>query len=76
MIPAFFRDRSRRFEVQHDGQPHDYSISWSAKNQCVACIDPSTAARKITISQIRLVDGDGNEVYRWKFEIVYTPLNF
>ena len=68
VIPAFFRDRSRRFEVQHDGQPHDYSISWSAKNPVVAVrIDPSTAPGKITISQIRLVDGDGNEVYRWKF---------
>ena len=68
VIPAFFRDRSRRFEVQHDGQPHDYSISWSAKNPVVALrIDPSTAAGKITISRIQLVDEDGNEVYRWKF---------
>ena len=68
VIPAFFRDRSRSFEVQHDSQPHDYSISWSAKNPVVAVrIDPSTAPGKITISQIRLVDGDGNEVYRWKF---------
>ena len=68
VIPVFFRDRSRSFEVQHDGQPHDYSISWSAKNPVVAVrIDPSTAPGKITISQIRLVDGDGNEVYRWKF---------
>ena len=68
VIPAFFRDRSRSFEVQHDSQPHDYSISWSAKNPVVAVrIDPSTAPGKITISQIGLVDGDGNEVYRWKF---------
>ncbi|MEC7409375.1 MAG: sulfatase [Planctomycetota bacterium] len=68
VIPVFFRDRSRSFEVQHDGQPHDYSISWSAKNPVVAVrIDPSTAPGKITISRIQLVDGDGNEVYRWKF---------
>ncbi len=68
VIPAFFRDRSRSFEVQHDGQPHDYSISWSAKNPVVGVrIDPSTAPGKITISRIRLVDGDGNEVYRWKY---------
>ena len=68
VIPAFFRDRSRSFEVQHDSQPHDYSISWSAKNPVVAVrIDPSTAPGKITISRIRLVDEDGKEVYRWKF---------
>ena len=68
VAPAFFRDRSRGFEVQHDGEPHDYSISWSAKNPVVAVrIDPSTAPGEITISRIRLIDGDGNEVYRWIF---------
>ena len=68
VAPAFFRDRSRSFEVQHDGEPHDYSISWSAKNPVVAVrIDPSTAPGKITISGIRLIDRDGDEVYRWNF---------
>jgi len=68
VAPAFFRDRSRSFEVQHDSKPHDYSISWSAKNPVVAVrIDPSRAPGEITISGIRLIDGDGNEVYRWKF---------
>ncbi|MAR09621.1 MAG: N-acetylgalactosamine 6-sulfate sulfatase (GALNS) [Blastopirellula sp.] len=68
VAPAFFRDRSVGFEVQHDGKPHDYSISWSAKNPVVAVrIDPATAPGKITISRMRLCDGDGNEVYRWKF---------
>ena len=65
--PAFFRDRSRSFEVQHDGEPHDYSISWSAENPVLAVrIDPSTAPGEITISKIRLIDGEGQEIYRWK----------
>ncbi len=68
VVPAFFRDRSRSFEVQHDGKPHEYRISWSAKNPVVAVrIDPSNAPGEITISRIRLVDRDGNEVYRWRF---------
>ena len=68
VTPVFFRDRSRGFEIQHDGQPHEYSISWSAKHPVVAVrIDPSKAAGEITIFGIRLIDGDGNEVYRWKF---------
>ncbi|MEC8864684.1 MAG: sulfatase [Planctomycetota bacterium] len=65
--PAFFRDRSRSFDVQHDGEPHDYSISWSAEKPVIAVrIDPSTAPGEIIISKIRLIDGNGNEVYRWK----------
>lgn len=68
VVPAFFRDRSRSFEVQHDGKPHDYSIAWSAKSPVVAVrIDPSNGPGEITISRIRLVDGDGSEVYRWRF---------
>lgn len=68
VTPAFFRERSHSFEVQHDGEPHEYSISWSAKNPVVAVrIDPSRAPGKITIFGVRLIDGDGNEVYRWKF---------
>ena len=68
VTPAFFRERSRSFEVQHDGEPHEYSISWTAKNPVVAVrIDPSRAPGKITIFGLRLIDGDGNEVYRWKF---------
>jgi len=68
VTPIFVRDRSRSFNVQHDGKPHEYSVSWTTKNPVVAVrIDPSNARGKITISQIRLVDADGTEVYRWKF---------
>ncbi|MDF1845479.1 MAG: sulfatase [Rubripirellula sp.] len=68
VTPTFFRDRSRGFDVQHDGKPHEYRVSWSAKNPVVAVrIDPSNAPGEITISRILLIDADGNDVYRWKF---------
>ena len=68
VTPTFIRDRSRGFDVQHDGKAHEYSISWSTKNPVVAVrIDPSKASGEITISRIRLVDGAGNAVYQWKF---------
>ena len=66
--PSFFRDRSVGFNVQHDGRPHEYSVSFSTKQPVLAMrVDPSNAQGTITISSIRLLDGDGNDVYRWKF---------
>ena len=68
VTPTFFRDRSRSFNVQHDGKPHEYSIPFVAKNPVVAVrVDPSNSHGKITISQIRLLDGDGKKVYQWQF---------
>ena len=68
VTPIFVRDRSRGFNVQHDGKPHEYSVSWSAKNPVVGVrVDPSNARGVIKISRIRLIDADGNEVYRWNF---------
>ena len=68
VTPSFFRDRSVGFNVQHDGRPHEYSVSFSTKKPILAVrVDPSNALGEITISRIRLLDGDGNEVYRWKF---------
>ena len=68
VAPAFFRDRSKHFEVQHDGESHEYSIQWSVDNPVLAVrIDPATAKGRITLSNIRLTTGDGREVYRWKF---------
>jgi hypothetical protein len=68
VTPSFFRDRSVGFNVQHDGRPHEYSVSFSTKQPVLAMrVDPSNAQGTITIFSIRLLDGDGNEVYRWKF---------
>ena len=58
VTPAFFRDRSKRFEVLHDGAPHQYSIQWSVENPLLAVrIDPATAKGQITLSDIRLTTG-------------------
>ena len=66
--PTFFRDRSRGFDVQHDGKPNEYRVPFTAKKPILAVrIDPSNALGEITIFQIQLIDEDGNEVYRWKF---------
>jgi len=68
VTPTFFRDRSRGFNVQHDGKPHECSVTFSAKAPVLAVrIDPSNAAGEITISRIILFNGGGKEVYRWKF---------
>ncbi|MCO8120636.1 sulfatase [Stieleria sp. TO1_6] len=69
VTPTFFRDRSKPFDVQHDGISHEYSIAWSAEHPVLAVrIDPATAKGQITLSNIRLTTGDGREVYRWKVQ--------
>lgn len=66
--PAFLRDRSKRFDVQHDGKQHDYSIRFSADHPVLAIrIDPSAGPGKMEISSIRLTADDGAIVYRWNF---------
>ncbi len=68
VAPAFFRDRSKPFDVQHDGEAHKYSMEWSAENPVLAVrIDPSTAAGHIHISNMTLSTGDGRVVHQWKF---------
>lgn len=68
VTPMFFRDRSRVFNVQHDGKLHQYSVSLSAKAPVIGVrFDPSNARGEISISAMRLTDSEGHEVYRWKF---------
>jgi arylsulfatase A-like enzyme len=68
IAPAFFRDRSRYFDVQHDGERHEYSVSFSAKNAVTGIrIDPSTGSGTIRISNIRLMNPDGKLIHQWDF---------
>ncbi len=68
VAPAFFRDRSTHFEIQHDGEQHEYSVSLLAKNPVIGVlIDPSTGPGTITISNIRLTTADGKLIHQWKF---------
>ncbi len=67
VAPAFFRDRSKPFEVQHDGETHDYSVELSAEEPILAVrIDPSSAPGEIEISNVRITTDDGRVIYRWK----------
>ncbi|PAY19172.1 N-acetylgalactosamine 6-sulfate sulfatase (GALNS) [Rhodopirellula sp. SM50] len=68
VAPPFSASRSKPFDVQHDGEAHEYSVSWTAHNPVVAIrIDPATAKGRVRLSNIRLTTDDGEEVYRWKF---------
>lgn len=65
--PAYFRDRSTSFEVQHDGDAHEYSIEIPAKHPLIGIrIDPSRAAGHMEISNIKLSTSDGEVAYQWK----------
>ena len=68
VAPTYFRDRSRHFEVQHDGQKRQYSISLSPKKTVTGIrIDPSTGSGTIRISNIRLTNADGKLIHQWDF---------
>lgn len=59
---------SQRFDVIHDGKPHDYTIDFrpEATVQSIR-IDPSRAAGTIQIFKIELVTANDELVHRWKF---------
>lgn len=62
--PAFFRDRSVKFNVSAGGQPHEYQIAFEAEHDVTAVrLDPSTMAGEIRISAMKLA-GPGNNVLR------------
>lgn len=68
VAPAFSRERSKPFEVSHDGEPHRYSIEWSADHPVAAIrIDPSTGPGKIRVADLTLTTEDGQVLHRWKF---------
>ena len=68
VAPAFFRDRSKSFEVSHDGEPHQYVIEGSADNPDAAIrIDPATGSGQIRVANLTLTTDDGQVLHRWKF---------
>ncbi len=65
---AYHRDRSESFEVNSDGQTHDYAIELAAKHPIVAVrIDPANGPGEIRVSNIRFTDRDGRVLHRWTF---------
>lgn len=58
--------RSQFFDVQHDGNSHEYAIEFTTKSPLVAVrIDPSRSQGRIDISDIRLVGEAGKTFYEW-----------
>tara|TARA_R110002073_G_scaffold69905_6_gene173216 strand:+ start:2533 stop:4569 length:2037 start_codon:yes stop_codon:yes gene_type:complete len=67
VAPAFYRDRSVRFDPEHDGRTHDYVIEFSpAKPVQAIRIDPSRAAGEMQLSNIRLTTPAGEVLHRFK----------
>jgi arylsulfatase A-like enzyme len=68
IVPAYFRDRSKPFDLRHDGQKHEYAITFSPKNPVTGIrIDPSTGQGKIQISSVELTDATGKLLHQWRF---------
>ncbi|TWT85000.1 Arylsulfatase precursor [Planctomycetes bacterium CA13] len=68
VAPAFFRDRSVRFDVRHDQESHDYVVEFSPANPVVAVrIDPSRGPGKMWLSKIKLTDANGMLLHQWDF---------
>lgn len=64
----FAAERSRFFDVQHDGQKHEYAVHFRSKSPLLAVrIDPSKGQGKIEISGVWLTNKDGKTLYRWSF---------
>ena len=64
----FAAERSQFFDVRHDGQQHEYAVSFRTKTPLLAVrIDPSRGEGALEISDIRLTNGNGKALYRWSF---------
>ncbi len=68
VAPAFYRDRSKQFDVWHDGESHDYAVILSPANPVLAVrIDPSTGPGEMQLSNLKLTTVDGRVLYQWRF---------
>lgn len=66
--PAFFRDRSVSFDLQHNNQAHEYAVRFVPTEPVIAIrIDPSTGAGRIKISKLQLTTDGGRVLQRWEF---------
>jgi hypothetical protein len=64
--PAYFRDRSVGFDVQHDGNDHQYAIEFIPTRPVTGVrLDPSRSEGTIRLSNIRLTTPSGEVLHRW-----------
>lgn len=63
-----FAGRGEPFDVQHDGQWHDYEVQLPSVGKLKSFrIDPGRAPGQIEIDWVELVDAGGNVLKRWDF---------
>lgn len=61
----FKAECSQFFDVQHDGNQHEYSVDFTTRSPLLAIrIDPARGQGRIQISDIRLVNKDSATLYR------------
>ncbi len=66
--PAFHRDRSTTFDVEHDQTVHDYSVEFSPQGSVVAIrIDPCSGTGEVKILKMQLTTTSGRTLYTWTF---------
>lgn len=67
-VAGFSAERRETFDVRHDGQKHDYAVSFRTMSSLLAVrIDPSNGRGTIRIHSMRLTSSDGKTLYRWSF---------
>ncbi|MEM8913839.1 MAG: sulfatase [Planctomycetota bacterium] len=65
---AFAADRSRFFDVTHDGNSNDYAIELAPKSPVLSVrIDPSRGEGTIELMEAELLDADQNVIHQWSF---------
>ncbi len=66
--PAFIAKRSVVFDAHHNGQTHDYEVSFTADQPVLGIrIDPSRGPGKVQLSKMTLTTSDGTTVHKWDF---------
>ena len=68
-VRPFHRDRSAVFELQHDGQWHEYTLDLKIQGKLLALrLDPGTAPGEAEVDWIRLEAPNGTMLKAWEFE--------
>ena len=67
ITPAFFRDRSVTFDVNHDGKTHEYHVRFRAQQPIPSVrLDPGQSRGLIRV-QAMSISRDGQSVFAWRF---------
>jgi arylsulfatase A-like enzyme len=67
-VGRFAAERSQSFNVNHDGEQHDYAVEFNPAGPVVALrIDPARGSGKIEIHALRLSNREGQTLHQWKF---------